>query len=369
MRTEQIGTAEATFLVFAMLSAKIFLTLPRYMMEDAQTAAWLLVLLSGAAGALGWSALVLFMRRFPGRSLIQAVEETLGPYLALPIQLLYMSFFVIVSALVLRQFAEAILTVVLPLTPISVIASTLMAAAAYASYLGVEAVARAARFFIPITVALVLLLLLLILPTSARLTETLPLLGPGIGPLLKWALIRSSLFIDVLLLPVLLPSLKEPEKMARIGYNAILWTILFWTLVVLVFQMSFPYPAGAANPFPLLAIARLINIGRFLQRVEAFFIFAWVFAAAAKISAALLGAVISYAETFHLRIYRPLVIPLALLILAMSFIPRDFYLAMTWDRAFLRVYGAIPVFILPLILWGVARVRRKGGKRDAQQKG
>lgn len=369
MGKEQIGAGEATFLMFSIVSAKIFLSMPRYLMADGETAGWLLTLLSGLTGALGWSLVVLFMRRFPGRSLIQAVEETLGPYLGLPVQLLYVGVFVAITAVVVRQLAETVITVILPTTPISVIIGTLLAAAGYACYLGMEAVARAARFFVPIVVVLVILILLLVLPSGARLTQTLPLLGPGPLPLLWRAVLRGSLFVDILLLPILAPNLKEPEKMARIGYQSILWSTLFWSAVVLVFQMLFPYPAAAKDPFPLLALARLISIGRFLQRVESFFIFAWIFATAAKLSASLLGAIASFAQTFHLRAYRPLAVPMTVLVMAISFLPQNLVEATHWDRDILRVWGAVPGFLLALVLWGIAAARGKGGQRDAGQKG
>lgn len=369
MSKEQIGTSEATFLMFSIISAKIFLSVPRYMMVDGETAGWLFVLLSGVTGALGWSLVVLFMRRFPGRSLIQAVEETLGPYLGFPVQMLYVAIFLVITAVVVRQLAETVITVILPTTPISVIIGTLLAAAAYACYLGMESVARVARLFAPIVVVLVLVILLLSLPSGARLTQTLPVFGPGPFLLLWRAVPRSSLYIDVLLLPLLVPNLKEPEKMAHIGYQSILWSTLFWSAVVLVYQLLFPYPAGSENPFPLLALARLISVGRFLQRVESFFIFAWIFAAASKLSATLLAAIAAFAQTIHLKAYRPLAFPMTVLVMAISFLPQNLTEATHWDRDILRIWGAAPGFLLALILWGIAAARGKGGQPDVGQKG
>ncbi|MHB9146384.1 MAG: GerAB/ArcD/ProY family transporter [Symbiobacteriia bacterium] len=368
MKREQIGTAEATFLMVAILSAKAFLTMPRYMMLDGATAAWLEVILTGLVGALGWAAIVLFMRRFPGRSLIQAVEEILGPYLALPVQLLYVGTFLWVTAVVVRQFAESVLAVIMPVTPISVIITTLLGAAAYACYLGIEAVARAARYFIPIIFTLVVLLMLLVLPAGARLNRLFPLLGPGLGPLLWRAVPRSSLYLELLLLPILAPSLKEPGKMARIGYQSIVWTALLWLMVVLAFELVFPFPAGTSNPFPLLALARLIHIGRFIQRVESFFIFAWIFAAAAKLSASLLAAMLAYAQSFRLRTYRPLAFPFAVLATALALLPPNLVVAMHDDREVLRLYGFIVAFVLTLLLWGVAVLRHKGGAPSGDKK-
>ncbi len=368
MTKEQIGSAEATFLMVALLSAKAFLTMPRYMMLDGTTAAWIEVILTSLVATLGWAGIVLFMRRFPGRSLIQAVEEVLGPYLAFPVQIVYVGIFVWVTVVVVRQFAETVLTVILPVTPISIIVTALIGVAAYTCYLGIEAVARVARYFVPIVFILVLLLMLLVLPAGARLARIFPLLGPGLGPLLWRSIPRSSLYLELLLLPILLPSLKEPQKMARIGYEAILWTALLWLVVVLVFELVFPFPAGAYNPFPLLALARLISIGRFIQRVESLFIFAWIFAAAAKLAASLLAAILAYAQTFRLRTYRPLTFPFAVLVIALAFVPDNLVAAMRDDREVLRLYGFIPAFVLTFLLWGVAVLRHKGGALRDEKK-
>jgi len=369
MRHEQIGSREAFFLLFAVLSAKVFLSTPRYIAEDAQTAAWLLIVLAALWAALGWAIMVAFLRRFPGLSLIEAVEQTLGPYLALPVQLVYTGLFVYVTVVALRQFAETVLSAILPITPISVISVTLLGASAYACYLGLESVTRTARFFVPVVVFLVTSLLLLAIPSGARADQLLPLLGPGPVALLWRSLQRSSLFIEVLLLGVLVPNLKEPEKMPRVGYQAIFASALFWLAVEVVFQMLFPYPAGAKNPFPLLAVARLIAIGRFLQRVESFFIFAWIFAAAIKLSGMLYGAISSYAQLLHLKSYRPLTAPFLVLVLALSFLPSNLIEATQWDRGALRVWGAVPAFAPPLLLLGIAAIRGKGGRERARHKG
>ncbi|MGE5589246.1 MAG: GerAB/ArcD/ProY family transporter [Bacillota bacterium] len=368
MGREQISTTDATYLMFSVISAKIFLSVPRYLVLDGETAGWLFVLMAGATGALGWTFVVLFMRRFPGRSILQAVEETLGPYLAIPANLLYTFIFLIITAVVIRQLGETVISAILPTTPISVIIGTLLAVAVYTCYLGKEAVARVARFFMPVIVALVLAILVLSLPSGARPSELLPLFGPGIGTLLMRSISRSSLFVEVLLLPLLVPHLKEPEKMARIGYQAILWSTLFWLAVTAVFLMLFPYPEAVKNPFPLLALARLINIGRFLQRVESVFIFAWIFAAAAKISATLLASTLSFAETFHLKAYRPMVFAFSVLAMSLSFLPPNIIEAMRWDREIIRVWGALPGFVLPLVLWGIAAARGKGGQQRAGEK-
>lgn len=369
MRYERIGSREAFFLLFSVLSAKVFLSTPQYLAEDAQTAAWLLILLSALWAALGWTMTVAFLRRFPGLSLIEATEQTLGPYLAIPVQFVYTGIFLYVTVVTLRQFAETVLSAVLPITPISVISITLLGASAYACYLGLESVTRTARFFVPAVVVLVTGLLLLAIPSGARTDQLLPLLGPGPVALLWRSLERSSLFVEVLLLGVLVPNLKEPEKMPRVGYLAIFASALFLLAVQVVFEMLFPYPAGAKTPFPLLAVARLINIGRFLQRVESLFIFAWIFAAATNLSGVLYATISSYAQLLHLKSYRPLAAAFFVLAVALSFFPSNLVEAMALDRNVLRVWGAVLAFGFPILLWGIAAIRGKGGHQHAESRG
>jgi hypothetical protein len=65
-------------------------------------------------------------------------------------------------------------------------------------------------------------------------------------------------------------------------------------------------------------MGRLINYGRFFQRVEAMFMLIWAAAALLYLSTVFYFILHIIQKTFKLKYYKPLIIPFAILILNLS---------------------------------------------------
>jgi len=362
-----IGYREGIALTVILISGKIYTGFPRVMVEEGKTAAWLLVLLSTALSVVAFLPIPHLLARFPGKSYYEVVEEVAGPYLGVLALVLSSGFYLFLLGILVREFAEIVASTVLPFTPISVITIALLLVMAYGAYAGLEPLTRTAWILAPWILAGLLAVLLLSL-RWAKFQYLLPFWGAGIPSLLKSSVFRTSLFVEVLLLPLLVPHLREPQRLAVMGIWSIVISGIVMSFVVLLFVTVFPVRAAVNVLFPVFQMARIMFLGRFFQRMESLFIFVWVISAAVQLAGVLQATALALARIMKLPVYRPLIFPLSVLTFAIAFIPPDLPAAIRIDDEFLRYYGAITAFGLTTTVYVVALIRGKGRKARGRVK-
>lgn len=360
MREGHIGALEGIALTTIILAAKETLTIPQMMVQEARTAAWLVALGSGVLALILFLLIASLMRHHPHQSLVEVTEKALGPWLALPFNLAYaLSFFTIV-ALRLRQFVEVFVTTVLPETPPSVLAILLMVVALAIAYSGLETLARTALVLVPLVLLGTGLVLFFSLP-SANLDWLFPIWGAGPGRLALGTVTWVGAWSELLLLPIIYSAFREHRTMVWTGAGGLFLATAFLTLICAIWVALAGARGGATQPFPLYQMARLIYLGRFLSRVEVIFATFWFLQAFLKEATALYACTVVLAETLHLPYWRPVIFPVALLAFAVSLLPPDFTSSSRLNALTMRSIEPAAAFALPLLVLGVAVLRRRQG--------
>lgn len=358
MRSEgRVDGREAATLVLAATVTEAFLTFPAALVDEGYTAAWMILLVAVLTGALAFLPMAALMEKFPGKSIVEVGEELLGPWLNSLFVLAYLAFFLVTTASILRQYAERTVTVTVPQLPISAAMIALLVGAAVASSLGLEAMARSARLMLYFNLAVVFLVMVLPYPfwNPAYL---FPLWGAGMQKILTAGLLRSSVMGEVLLLALILPALKQPFIRGP-G----LWSILVAGLVLvpgqLALQVTFPVPVLREMILPSFELSKLIYFGRFVQRLEPVFMPLWAVTGLFKVSIGLYACSALITRALKLPYRRPFTLPLAIIIMALAFIPANVTEAVWVDLYVVHRYAWLPAFVLPALLWAAALFRGK----------
>jgi len=362
MTEEKIGYHEALALLVILISAKIFLSMPRNMALIGKSAGWLIVLLSGILSLFGFYFINVLLKKFPGKNIIQIGTDLTGKWFGPVLGFLVFLFFLVSAALLLRQFAESFIIAILPRTPISVIITFFLILLIYCVILGIETLSRVAWFFGPYL--LIALIVTITFSLNFNLEFLLPILGPGPLPLLKHSLDNTGLFSGILFLGLIAPLIRKKEKVSRVGFYSLSIAVIINTLVTAAVILTFNYASAGKLAFPIFQLSRLISISEFIQRVEAVFVFLWFFAAAIELSCLFYGTVASFSLIFKLKNYRPLVFPMAALIFTLSLIPASMTEAVRLDGFVFNPFYALVAFGLPLGLWFVSLFIKKKETRD-----
>lgn len=321
------------------------------------TAGWLAVLLGGLFAFLLFWPVAARLATIPGGSLIGLARAAGGAFAAVLTALLIAGLLVWHSGLVLREASEMAVTAVYPHTPQTFAMVTLVAAALYGAFGGMDAIVFLCRAFLPV----LLLVIFAILVGGSGWGEArylLPLWGPGPAQLVLGSVLVAALYAPMLFLLVGARSLRDRQRLWRVGLMVAGGGALSYLLVKVVLLITFPYPLGRIIPFPLHALARLVLGGRFLERIESLWLFFWVYATGCHLAALLHTASALYAEAVGFPSHRTAVLPMVLTASTLALLPPDIGRAITWHIGSAPVALAV-AFGLPLLLALLAAGRRR----------
>jgi spore germination protein KB len=323
----------------------------------AKTDFWLSPLIGSVSAWLLIPMLVVLHRFYPGKSLIEYSALIMGRWFGKLIGLWFLFVCLLQNSYQTRQFAELMNEYFFKETPLAIIMGSLLFVCVVAVRLGVEIIGRAAIFFTPIVILIVLTFSLPFIK-DIQIDRVLPFLTDGITPVLK-----SSAYLQIwipmyVFLNFYLPFLSDEKKAGSRIMLSLATLIITLTgmmlLLICVLDQATPYYS-----FPFMVLARYLSLFEFLDQFDAFIMFFWVVIVFIRAIVTLYALTIGIAQLANLSSYRALTVPVAVLVMAVSFwgIPR-FVDYMTSGRHVVFIYFSAN-FIVPLLLFLVALMRGK----------
>jgi spore germination protein KB len=357
----KISVRQFSILVIFFTIGTTILIIPSGLAADAKQDAWIASIVGVGLGLL----LVLLYNKvgklFPDMSLVQFNEKLLGKWVGKSISLLFIFFSFVGAATLLFYVGNFISTQVMPETPIQFINMLFISIVIMGLRLGLETLARAAEILFPWFMMLFIALAVFISP-QIEIQNLEPVLETGIKPIFKAALslvgtASLTLIVFFMIFPVHVNSPKEARKaflIATLLGGIIIILITFLTITVLGTDTT------ARNLYPTYALAKKVNVGNFVERIESFVAGMWFMSIYFKMTIYCYACVIGLAQILKLKDYRPLCFPLGMILVVYSLVvyPNVSYMA-KWDSTVYIPYVVSFGLLLPLLLLGVSAVKGK----------
>lgn len=313
-------------------------------------AAWMVILAAGLLALIASYIPKKLMDRFPQQTITEVGYQVLGKYLGFAAGLMIFNFFLMDSSLSLRLTADRVLTAYMPNTPVPVMMLALLVVGIGGAYLGLEAIARA------VVIAHWLLLVTVFVPIVLTVNfwepdNLAPWLGAGLPAIGIGGLSMIGLFADIFLIAVIYPSISKSQG-GNIWVSSVFWGMLLLVITTLGVQLVFPTPVLSETLFPLTQVSRLVYMGRFLQRIDAFIAFFWIGMYAFRFSLVFLLALNTLTQLLRLPYYRPFMFSLGAVVFALGLIPRDIMEAtyivtgIFWRTSWAIVFGLPGIMLL-----------------------
>ncbi len=358
------GKWEATTLLINLVCTKCFLYYSRVMAEDAGTAAWLLSLYTSLIALILFITQIKLFKIFEGKDILDIAEISGGKPLKVITGLVMVAVLYYLSVSVLREFSEDMKIVSLPITPISYIMIIFIIGVIIGSFLGMETILRYHAIAVPVIAAGYLIILLCVIPNMDS-TNLLPVLGNGPELIFGNGFLRVSSFLELMIIYLLPPFLGSYRNVKTVGFTAIGICSVIFILSSLTYSLVFPYPSNLESFLPVYQMARLIQLGRFFQRIEAIFVFIWAMAALIYLAAVFYFMVYTFAKIAGLKYMRPLILPFSIIVYCGAFIPKSLIeTTKITSNVFNKYVGIIAFVFFSLVAISAALRKRTKARRS-----
>lgn len=328
--------------------------------------AWLAMLVGLALDLLIAAELALLGHWYRGQTMLEYPQAILGRVFGWPVGVAFALFFAHVGSTSLWELSEFAGRVFLPETPALMVAVLIASLCTYAAWLGLDTFARLAELLAPLFVLGFVLMVAMASPAMEFVNLRSPF-EQGLGPPLRAGLLPASLLGVCIVVGALLPYHGDAAgtwKAKAVGVSAAVFIVTITMLTAVA--MFGPVEAGRAGSV-VMPITKTIRLGDLIQRLELFWVGAWITAAVVSLTTLTWAAATGLARAFGVPDYRWLLVPLNVLVVAAG--PLTFQnladLDDFWERAY-PIYALSIEFGLVTLLLVVAALRRpwRGGGGD-----
>ncbi|MDF2714496.1 MAG: spore germination protein [Paenibacillus sp.] len=328
--------------------------------REAKQDAWISMAVAGVAALAFTCIMVLLSRRYPSMTLVEFSQHIMGKWAGRAVCLLYFAGWYTVAAMILRGFSEFIQQTLFHKTPSLVISIIMVAAMVYINYKGrIEAIARFSEIVGPLLVLIIVITLLLNIP-NLRLNLLLPVYADsGMVPIVKGSLTNASFLGESMMLMMITPFLIKPQHSLKPALLSIAVPSLLVILTTVSVIATFGTQMGGQLIYPYFNMVRFISFLDFVQNMDVWIIFVWIFCVFVKMSLYLFITSYGTAQFLNFRNRNALLVVVAVSLLLMSVAPRNALSVMDYaNHVWIRYVFPINIIGLPLLMLIVARLRR-----------
>ncbi|MDQ0201532.1 GerAB/ArcD/ProY family transporter [Neobacillus ginsengisoli] len=356
----RISNIQAAMLAITSLTIIGHLILLTLVLDQSRQDGWIAGIVGSILSLIGIFALSKLSQRFPGLTLIEILFQHYS-WIGKIIGIVYLIYFYIMAVLGVRLFGEAY-KLIMSETPLWAFVTVILLLTAFIVYLGLETLARLNQIMLPVLVIIALTVVLLTFGNDKDYGNLLPILGNGVVPVAKGSLSVMGWFGEFVVLGMVLPYVKQPEKLMKTGFYVAAITLLFF-MGPITGPVALFGPAEAANmAFPTFSEVRYIKAGEVLNRFDSVAILFWTVGLMIRISLFFYGASLGTAQILRLSAYQPLVIPMGWLIgvgailFSKNFSELSEFLLKTYVPLNILMGAVLPLLI---IIWAIIRRKRK----------
>jgi spore germination protein KB len=363
----KISAFQMVVMMYKTIVATEILFVPALMSKYAQQDLWLSPIWASVMGFFTVFVTVALNRLYPECTVFQYSERILGKVPGKILGLLFLLFYLHVSGIVLRQYGSFIISIFLTRTPLFVVLGSMVLVSAYAVRGGVEVMGRAATFFVPFLVLLVMIITFLLLP-EMDLNHLLPFMEKGIKPSLLGSIPVQGWLSEYFLMTFLLPYVSDRENKMKWGMVSVVAVVVTLEAISLATYLVFGKLTENFT-FPVQEAARYISVAGFIEHVESIMTALWVMGMFVKVTMFYYAVVIGLSQWLNLSDHRPVVLPIGFLIVLMAIwaAPNlqemSHFIATTYPLYKITVQALIPTVLLLIALL------RKNLRQVAEGKG
>lgn len=217
--------------------------------------------------------ILLLLKRYPGKDLIECASLTLGKAAGVVIALFYMLCFLSLAIYINTMFEEYFGNVIIPEAGYIAIAIPLLVVAFYGAAKGIESIARFGSVVIVAYVVIVTIIFLSVIP-NIDMDYLKPIFYNGPSVFIKAVLSGINSNMQILFLAFCAPFLKEGTKPGKIfaKWN-IIASLMFLVLEFVIIIVMGPF--AAKQNYPISTLAMQSKVGVF-ERIDAFDMIAWI---------------------------------------------------------------------------------------------
>ena len=353
----KIGTVEAIALILSFLAPFTVISLSRTFINETKSSALLNIIYITLICVFLVLLICKLLKNFPGFDIIDISNYIGGNIFKNIIGFIFIAYFIITSAMLLRNFCEGLKVIYYPFTNIVYIILLFVIAISIANNLGFNSTIKTTALIFPFLLLSIVLLFVGNLDNFS-FTKIFPIWGDGFKSTFILGLSNIGSFAGISYLYFLPPLLKDPNKFKFISVVSVILSGLFIFICVATLLFMFSVYISTDEIMPLFSVSRYIEFGNFFQRFESLFLLVWTISFCCYLSISFKFSTYILKKVFNLKDSSQLIYIFALLLFAIALLPKNYAFSSFFETYVYRYMG-IAIITLGIILLILSNFKKK----------
>lgn len=351
-----ISVQQLIFLIIGLLQAST-LTIS-FLSAIAKQDIWWIAILSGMLTFLLMLIYVSIINKYKGKSIIEINDLVYGKYMGKLISINYIVYFIFIVIVNLRYIADFFTTYLFSNTDILVFVLITDILCAYAVQKGIEVIARIA----PIIAILTFIIFFIIVGLNfkqIKISHFLPMFQIKLMDFIQSLNIMICIpFAEIFVFTMIFGCTNHMDKVKK---ATIIGTItgFIYALLVIFRNLTILGNIGGLDLAPSYQIAKLIDIGDIITRVEILIGLILMFVMFLKTSIFYYASVLGLAQLLKVRTYEIFIIPIGAICAIYALVVNESQIDYSYYAANIYPIQALPtLIIIPIITRIVMHIRK-----------
>ena len=357
----KISRVESIILIVFIMITNIILNFPEEIIQTTASSSILSVFFVTLIAIFISYIIYLLFKPFESYDIFDVANFLAGKWLKILLGIIFFSLIIFKASLFLRTFSECLKVTYFSNTKILLIISAFIIAATFSSKYGTSSIIKSSILILPI--ALLSIVVICIFSSKNFIFERIyPLLGYGLKNTFVDGSLNIYAFSNLLYLYLIVPNLKQRDDFKFICLFSSIISGILLILVVSTFVLAFPFFISTEEILTLYTVSTLIEIGKFIQQLDAVFIFTWIVTILGYLSISITFSCNIFQKLTNIKYTKHIVFPISLLILGISLVTNNVAQLAFLENVILKYITIIFIFIIPISILILANLKYKQKK-------
>jgi spore germination protein (amino acid permease) len=351
---------------------KLILNLPNVLISETGTGTLVNLIFVGIAALIFIFLINKGFKKFPSSDILDVAEFGGKKFLKVIIGILYILLFFSILFIFLADFSNLLKRVYYQEYSSIFIFIFFIFGILLSNLIGFKSIIRMINFLFPLVVLSILVAFIGTM-SDFSIENLTPIFGYNYKTTFVNGLLNIMAFSFIGFFYFLQPLLKNPEDFKKVNYISffICFALLFITIASVLSLL--PADSISLSVNPLYLIARKVNFGEFLQRLDGLFILFWILSLLCYLSSLVFFISLIFSKIANITDLKMITYPICMLLFGALLYPIDIAEISIFESTILR-YGIIAIIFIisPIILlisnFKFSKLNKKGFKNEIIKK-
>lgn len=269
-----LGKLESISIIIMVMINKLILNVPYYIVNLTGSGSIINILYIGIIDFIFLLLIIKLFKKFENDDIVDISEYLGGKILKNIIAIISILLFLLVAFITLLDFSNVLHKIYFSQFPIIYIIGFFIIGIGIANFIGIKSISRITSFIVPFSIFSILVTFFAV-AKDLDITSFTPIFGKNYQTTFIYGLSNSFAMYIMVYYYFLKPLLKNPNEYKKIFIISYIISIILLFLTIISMLTIFTSDSTNSPINSLFLLARQIELGTFLQRVDALFILLW----------------------------------------------------------------------------------------------